>query len=178
MMPLNAQKRVQPTTETTTASTTTTKRGKHSNNNKMWMQQQQQQSLTKIGKKKRVEKNSFAVFAKIFMLSTSSGSRGGRGSGGAWQAEGKSVACVRHLKEHTCGRQRDRGGHGTEDWGLGTGYSAAYYTQKERRREQLALTEMKRNVTWKLQAAPLPPTLMLPLMQTVLLPWCLYGNAF
>lgn len=104
------------------------------------------------------------------MLSTSSGSRGGRGSGGAWQAAGKSVACVRHLKEHTCGRQRDRGGHGTEDWGLGTGYSAAYYTQKERRREQLALTEMKRNVTRKLQAAPLPPTLMLPLMQTVLLP--------
>lgn len=176
MMPLNAQKRVQPTTGTTTASTTTTKREKHSNNNKTWMQQQQQQSLTKIGKKERVEKNSFAVFAKIFMLSTSSGSRGGRGSGGAWQAAGKSVACVRHLKEHTCGRQRDRGG--IRDRGLGTGYSAAYYTQKERRREQLALTEMKRNVTWKLQAAPLPPTLMLPLMQTVLLPWCLYGNAF
>lgn len=177
MMPLNAQKRVQPTTGTTTASTTTTKREKHSNNNKTWMQQQQQQSLTKIGKKERVEKNSFAVFAKIFMLSTSSGSRGGRGSGAAWQAAGKSVACVRHLKEHTCGRQRVKGGHGTENWGLGTGYSAAYYTQKERRREQLALTEMKRNVTWKLQAAPLPPTLMLPLMQTVL-PWCLYGNAF
>lgn len=59
------------------------------------------------------------------------------------------------------------------DWELGTGYSAAYYTQKERRREQLALTEMKRNVTWKLQAAPLPPTLTLPLMQTVLLPSCL-----
>lgn len=177
-MPLNAQKRVQPTTGTTTASTTTTKREKHSNNNKTWMQQQQQQSLTKIGKKKRVEKNSFAVFAKIFMLSTSSGSRGGRGSGGAWQAAGKSVACVRHLKEHTCGSQRVKGGHGTEDWGLGTGYSAAYYTQKERRREQLALTEMKRNVTWKLQAAPLPPPPTLTLMQTVLLPWCLYGNAF
>lgn len=175
MMPLNAQKRVQPTTGTTTASTTTTKREKHSNNNKTWMQQQQQQSLTKIGKKKRVEKNSFAVFAKIFMLSTSSGSRGGRRSGAAWQAAGKSVACVRHLKEHTCGRQRHRGG--IRDRGLGTGYSAAYYTQKERRREQLALTEMKRNVTWKLQAAPLLPPPTLPLMQTVL-PWCLYGNAF
>lgn len=171
MMPLNAQKRVHPTTGTTKASTattttTTTKREKHCNiNNKMWMQQQQQ-SLTKIGEKKRVEKNSFAVFAKIFMLSTSSGSRGGRGSGSAWQAAGKTVACVRYLKEHTCGRQRDSGGTG-----LGTEYSAAYYTQKERRREQLALTEMKRNVTWKLQAAPLPPT-------STVLPCCLYGNAF
>lgn len=117
MMPLNAQKRVHPTTGTTKASTattaTTTKREKHcsNNNNKMWMQQQQQ-SLTKIGEKERVEKNSFAVFAKIFMLSTSSESRGGRGSGSAWQAAEKTVACVRHLKEHTCGRQRDRGGTG------------------------------------------------------------------
>lgn len=171
MMPLNAQKRVQPTTGTTTASTTTTtktKREKHSNNNKMWMQQQQrQQSLTKIGKKKRVEKNSFAVFAKIFMLSTSSGSRGSRG-------REKRRLCSPFERTHMWEAETEGG---TGDWGLGTGYSAAYYTQKERRREQLALTEMKRNVTWKLQAAPLPPTLTLTLMQTVLLP-CLYGNAF
>lgn len=89
----------------------------------------------------------------------------------------KRRLCSPFERTHMWEAERQRG-HGTEDWGLGTGYSAAYYTQKERRREQLALTEMKRNVTWKLQAAPLPPTLMLPLMQTVLLPWCLYGNAF
>lgn len=83
-------------------------------NNKKGKTQQQQQDVDAAAaaaaepnqdwEKEAGGKNSFAVFAKIFMLSTSSGSRGGRGSGAAWQVAGKSVACVRHLKEHTCGR--------------------------------------------------------------------------
>lgn len=66
--------------------------------------------------------------------------------------------CSPFERTHMWEAERQRR-HGRGDWGLRTEYSAAYYTQKERRREQLALTEMKRNVTWKLQAAPLPPTL-------------------
>lgn len=52
---------------------------------------------------------------------------------------------------------------------MGRGRQPAYYTQKERRWEQLALTEMKRNVTWKLQAPPTTPLSQSLLLQLQLL---------